>query len=699
MNQRPFLLLIFLLLASLQLLAQRENSVDFLEAKVEILVNPLNREISGKVDYSLEVLQPIEVLSLDARNMDFHSVRVGGKKIRFTDDGRSLLIKKKLKPGKYSLSLAYVAHPKETVYFIGWDLPNESTEVRQVWTQGQGKYSSHWLPGIDDMTEKIVYDLQITFDKDYFVTANGTQEAVVINDSTATWSFDMDKPMSSYLLAFVIGKYGKKELTASSGVPIELYYYPEDSLRVEPTYRYSKEIFDFLEEEIGVPYPWQVYRQLPVRDFLYAGMENTTTTVFSDAYVIDSLAFADKNYVNVNAHELAHQWFGNLVTEVSAEHHWLHEGFASYYALLAEKHVFGDDYFYWKLFESARTLDRMSQQHKGESLLDPKAGSLTFYEKGAWALIALRELVGDEQFKAGIRLFLDRYAYTNATVRDFLEQVESVSDRDLSTFSQTWLEAKQFPYKEAMELLSNRNEEIRNFRELQNTLTVARDSSATILKLDWSENESDLFRANLISDYHKSIPAELLADLMETAGPKSRQALALTNSGVPGPLVDTYESFLDDPSYVTVENALFKLWVHRPEERSSYLYKTRNILGLPNYNVRLLWLTLALFTKDYDPGMEKEYYLELSGYTDPKYPFDIRLGAFRYLEEARMFTEENIHDLVLATTHHSWQFRKFSRDLMERLMKDDKQLAMIRRVAAGMPADKAEYINQKLKEL
>ncbi|NNF18357.1 MAG: M1 family metallopeptidase, partial [Flavobacteriaceae bacterium] len=593
----------------------------------------------------------------------------------------------------------YLAHPKETVYFIGWDLPNESTEVRQVWTQGQGKYSSHWLPGIDDMTEKIVYDLQIRFDKDYFVTANGTQESVVINDSTASWSFDMDKPMSSYLLAFVIGKYGKKELSASSGVPIELYYYPEDSLRVEPTYRYSREIFDFLEEEIGVPYPWQVYRQLPVRDFLYAGMENTTATVFSDAYVIDSLAFADKNYVNVNAHELAHQWFGNLVTEVSAEHHWLHEGFASYYALLAEKQVFGDDYFYWKLFESARTLDRISQQDKGESLLDPKAGSLTFYEKGAWALFALRELVGDEQFKAGIRLFLDRYAYTNAEVGDFLDQVEYVSDRDLSTFSQTWLEAKQFPYKEAMELLSSSNEEIRNFRELQNTLTVARDSSASILKSAWSENESDLFRANLISDYNKSMPAELLADLMETAGPKARQALALSNSGVPAPLVDTYESLLDDPSYVTVENALFKLWVHRPEERSSYLNETRDILGLPNYNVRLLWLTLALFTKDYEPGREKEYYRELSGYTDPKYPFDIRLGAFRYLEEARMFTEENIHDLLLATTHHSWQFRKFSRDLLGRLMKDDKQLTRIRRVAAGMPADKAEYINQKLKEL
>src|SRR5690554_7076608 len=84
--------------------------------------------------------------------------------------------------------------------------------------------------------------------------------------------------MSSYLAAMAIGDYSKTELLSESGVPIELYYKPEDSSRVEPTYRYSKEIFDFLEPEIGVAYPWEVYKQVPVRDFLYAGMRSEEHT-------------------------------------------------------------------------------------------------------------------------------------------------------------------------------------------------------------------------------------------------------------------------------------------------------------------------------------------------------------------------------------------------------------------------------------
>ncbi|MGZ9677575.1 M1 family aminopeptidase [Flavobacterium sp. GNP001] len=116
-------------------------------------------------------------------------------------------------------------------------------------------------------------------------------------------------------------------------------------------------MFDFLEKEIGVKYPWGIYKQAPVRDFLYAGMENTSATLFNTRYVVDSTGFEDRSYTNVNAHELAHQWFGNLVTAESGKHHWLQEGFATYYALLAEKEIYGEDHFYSKLYETASTTE------------------------------------------------------------------------------------------------------------------------------------------------------------------------------------------------------------------------------------------------------------------------------------------------------------------------------------------------------
>ena len=159
----------------------------------------------------------------------------------------------------------------------------------------------------------------------------------------------MVNPISSYLVALAAGTYKKDIMTTASGVPIELYYYPRDSAKVSATYRYTQQIFDFLEAEIMVPYPWQNYKEVPVKDFLYAGMENASATIFSDNLMVDDTAFIDRNFVNVNAHELAHQWFGDMVTETSGTHHWLQEGFATYYALLAEKSIFGEDYYYWQL--------------------------------------------------------------------------------------------------------------------------------------------------------------------------------------------------------------------------------------------------------------------------------------------------------------------------------------------------------------
>ncbi|MEO9660119.1 MAG: M1 family metallopeptidase, partial [Maribacter dokdonensis] len=417
MKKLIFTLFLFL---SLNAFGQHQDKVDFIKAKVYLGFLPKEKKIKGGVIYRFHVLQNVDSVFFDAKNMDFSKVELDGEKIDFTATEKTISITQKFKAGEsHKLMIQYIAKPKQTVYFIGWDDELEGNE--QIWTQGQGKYTSHWLPSFDDMEEKVEFDLTIEADKKYQVIANGKLLLKTDNDKEdAIWLFDMKKPMSSYLLAFALGIYQKQVLTSESGITIENYYYPNDSLKVEPTYRNTKEIFNFLENEIGVPYPWQDYKQVPVHDFLYAGMENTSVTFFSDAYVIDSTSFIDRNYVNINAHELAHQWFGNLVTEKNSEHHWLHEGFATYYAYLAEKEIFGDDYFYWKLFDTAKTLSDISEKGEGQSLLNPKASSLTFYEKGAWALAILREEIGDSAFKTGIKAYLDKYKFKNVTVTDFI---------------------------------------------------------------------------------------------------------------------------------------------------------------------------------------------------------------------------------------------------------------------------------------
>ena len=428
--------------------AQQTDRVDFKTAQANIGFGDLKQnEISGTVLYTFEIKKDTDSIYLDAKNFDSVSYVLDGDIKNNYYDGNHIIIKHPFKANtKHTVAVTWKTRPKKAMYFIDWKILEGR---KQIWTQGQGKYTSNWLPSIDDMNDKIEFDLTIEFNKDYEVIANGKLVNKEIKDYTTIWQYDMQKPMASYLVALAIGKYNKTIAFSNNNLPLEMYYYLEDSLKFEPTYRYTKQIFDFLESEIGIPYPWQNYKQVPVKDFLYAGMENTSTTIFSDAFVIDSIAFKDKNYVNVNAHELAHQWFGDLVTETSGTHHWLQEGFATYYALLAEKQLFGDNYYYWQLYEYAQELKEQDLAGSGTSLLNPESSSITFYKRGAWVLHVLREKVGDAAFKNAVKNYLEKHQFKNVETNDFISEVETVSHKKLHDFVEKWIKSTFFNYDEA----------------------------------------------------------------------------------------------------------------------------------------------------------------------------------------------------------------------------------------------------------
>ena len=698
------LFLLLLVVSSVRLHSQHQDKVDFTKANASIQINPDSREVTGKVVYDFEALGSVDSVFLDARNMDFSSIRLNNKKVKFNNNGQTTSIYKKLKKGKvYSLTLEYTAKPKQTVYFVGYEDVNLSAVEgqtlpagRQVWTQGQGKYTSHWLPSFDDMTEKVEFDMNITFDASYEVIANGKLQKIMEADGLKTWSFDMRNPMSSYLLAFAIGDYDKQELTSASGIPIENYYYPSDSLKAEPTYRYTKQIFDFLEQEIGVPYPWQNYKQLPVKDFLYAGMENTGATIFSDAFVVDTIVFVDKNYVNVNAHEMAHQWFGNLVTEEDGNQHWLHEGFATYYAYLAEKEIFGSEYSYWKLYDSAKQLHELSEEGKGEALTNPKASSLTFYEKGAWALVMLKEQIGDVAFKQGIKNYLEKYQFRNVTIANFIGEMEVASDKDFSVYKGLWLDSSDFPFQKVKEHLMANATSAATLLNLKWELTTSLEDKTNTIQKYWGVSDNEELKARIITKYHKSFSPGLIGGAFCSESIKIRQALALAYVKVPLGLKSDYESLLNDKSYVTLEHALYRLWISFPQDRFRYLEKTKGIIGLPNKNVRLLWLLFAVLTKDYHNDLKESYLSELFGYTSPQYSMETRQGAFGLIGEVFKFSDQNILDLLNASEHHSWQFRKYARNMLDGLLKDDEQRKRLIELVKGLNDAEFRYINTKL---
>jgi aminopeptidase N len=723
MRKRFLFLVCFL--ANFTLFAQQTSVVDFTKATVNLTIHPKVKKVAVNVKYDFEILQDTDSICLDIREVEHYEVHKNTFGGRVEDLGTQLALKADFKKGeKHFVNLVWFTSPKKAMYFIDWD---EEKGRKQVWTQGQGKYTSNWLPSFDDANEKVEFDFNIKFQKGYEVIANGKLiKKEVLNDSMVNWQYDMKKPMSSYLVGIAIGKYKKKVATSASGIPLEMYYYPDATAKFEATYRHTKRIFDFFEKEIGVPYPWQNYKQVPVKDFLYAGMENTGTTIFSDRFLIDSIGFADKNYVNVNAHELAHQWFGNLVTAKSDKHHWMEEGFATYYALLAEKEIFGDNYFYWKLFKSAMELKALNGG-QGEAVLNPKASSLTFYQKGAWALHVLRSKVGDKPFKSAVKRYLETYKFSNATTDNFINIVEEESGQDLATFVQTWLVNPQLPEKffdfdrllvensslddsmyKYLGFLENAPGKIGFFRSMTNGKSAA-ELSATIAKaFSLAQTEIELALERSFSDEYlenlaKNIPQEdsperinAYREAFKTNNLKVRQAVAQTLTKIPVELKSEYESLLNDASYVTKEAAFYNLWGNFPADQKKYLDQTKDIIGFNDKSFRILWLTLAIVTKNYSGNNTPYFYKELSEYTRTYNHFEVRQNAFVFLNELRAFTDQNLADLVNGARHHNWRFAKFCRDMLNGIIKNPAYQENLQRVKKLLSEKEKAFLEKRM---
>jgi aminopeptidase N len=683
---------IFLLITTF-VFAQQTKYVDFKTVSGQLTINDSQKTISGYVDYEFDVLQPIDTIKIDGKNMEFTNVQVDGKDVIFLNTTKELQILNNFQKGNNHLTFNYNVKPKQALYFV--DIENNE---HQIWTQGQGRYTSNWFPSFDDVNEKVIFNIGVTYKRDYQVVSNGVLKSKTHKDDQIHWQYQMENPMSSYLLVLSFGKYERKDFTSKSKIPLEYYLEKKDTARFEPTYRYSKRIFDFLEKEIGVKYPWKVFRQIPVRDFLYAGMENTTTTLFTTRYVVDDVAFIDRNYTNVDAHELAHHWFGDLITAESSTHHWLQEGFATYYALLAERDIFGDDYFYAKLYDTAQQI-KFASRTDAIPVLNAKASSLTFYEKGAWTLFVLHESIGDKAFKKAIKSYLKKYAFKNVNTQNFFDEIKKVSDFDVVQFQKTWLESTAFDTPTANALLS------------KNKAIKARLEVDKLKKTPLSE-KIDFLKQTLDSDVHFSVKQavisqlqaekyenkkELLLKALQQNNIQLRQTLAGTLSAIPEDFRKEYETLLDDKSYETQEIALFYLWKNFPNHRKEYLDKSKEWIGFNDYNLRTLWLSLALSTPEYSDEPEK-LINELVSFSTPEYEATTRQNALEKLIAFKFINDDVLTNLVNATTHHMWQFSKFGRETIRVLLKNSEMRTSFNRILPNLNPDEQFQLDRLLKE-
>lgn len=658
---------IFFLFISAVAFAQQSEKVDFKTATADLAFDVQQKKVMGKAIYYFDVLdRKTDTIFIDAKNMQFDNVIINGKKAGWISSASALKLYKGFKKGNNTVEFSYIAQPKQTLYFV-----KDENDV-QIWTQGQGKYTSYWLPSFDDVNEKVIFNITASFDKNYTVLSNGVLKDKSIDGANQKWIYQMEKPMSSYLVMLAIGKYRRWEMSTASGTPLEFYLREKDSSMFADTYRYSWDIFYFFEQEIGYNYPWKVYRQVPVLDFLYAGMENTTSTIFAQDFVVDSIGFNDRTYTNVNAHELAHQWFGDVVTAESGKHHWLQEGFATYYALLAEQKLFGDDHFNYELYQMA---ERLQHAAKTDTIpvMNEKASTLSFYQKGAWALHVLREGAGHEAFRKAVKVYLEKYAFTNVNTDEFLAEINKVSNYDTASWKMRWLEKSGFEVEEAINLLKENNtmQLYLEFGELQdNPFSEKKDVFMQLFQSNayYALKEEAIFQT-------AEVPFEEKADFvrlaMQSKDLRLRQAVARTVTTFPSDFVEEYKTFLYDESYITREIAINVLCKNFPERQAEFLEIGKDWVGFNDKNLRILWLTLAYIAKDYRVAEKENFYKEILSYAGPEYESTVRINALANLLYIGKPDPVVLENLVNATLHHKWQFVKFGKDNIRKLLRKD----------------------------
>ncbi|MBK7173564.1 MAG: hypothetical protein IPH84_10095 [Bacteroidales bacterium] len=400
-----------------------------------LYIKPYDTLVEGSATFTFSSLEEtIDSLVFSVPEINIDSVRVNGVDVPFSMKGSDVLIF----PGnipKWSsgntVYFRYSAKPTDGLYFVGWNDPKK-TKRKQIWAHRP----NHWIPYQDGI---ITVNMAIKVDERYKVFNNGVRQKVIKNDDhTQTWVYAMNHPHPFFSTSLVIGEYEFEGRKTNKGLPLELWYYPDWKDHVEPAYRYMPEMFDFFEEEFGLAYPWELYREAPVIDYMYGAMETTTATIFGDYLMVDERGFLGRNYVNVNAHELAHQWFGNYVSHLKGKDVWLTESFATYYAKKFEQHIFGEDYY-----QEVRNKELQETLDAGMKDAYPVGHSMggrdRWYPKGSLVLDMLRDVLGDEEFKASIKLYLETFPYQTAETSDLLQCIRKATGQSLEWFFEEWI--------------------------------------------------------------------------------------------------------------------------------------------------------------------------------------------------------------------------------------------------------------------
>jgi len=435
--------------------------------KVELVVDFEKKELRGRASLTIESLRDgLRDVVLDAAEMRIASVKVGRRSLAYASEGEKLRVAlgEALRAGGHAVvEIAYATRPRKGFFFVG-PTEAEPNRVPSGWSQGQANDTHGWIPCLESTESRGTLEMIVTVPAGYRAIGNGRLVSRKArsgpsrarrngrgrgkndraNQGSVTYRWRQDTAHPVYLTSLVVGKYSELKDRAGS-VPLFGYVPPGLERQGRDLFRKTPAMIATFQRVFGFPYPYPKYAQSTVADFTWGGMENTSATTLMERVLHAGNDSFEERYDSLIAHELAHQWWGDLVTCRDWSEGWLNEGFATYSEIVFRESDEGrDDADYARLEQMSSYLTEDGEDYR-RPLVETRWNypSTLFdrhlYEKGACVLHMLRAITGDAAWRRSLKRYLERHAFGSVETADLRRAFEEETGRNLSWFFDQWV--------------------------------------------------------------------------------------------------------------------------------------------------------------------------------------------------------------------------------------------------------------------
>jgi aminopeptidase N len=392
---------------------------------------------------------PLSNAVIDAGDMTFKSVATGATPLKYDYDGRALTVH----------LLTPLRSGEQTSITIEYDGANRSKGAyfrptrHIVWTQGETADNHYWVPTYDFPNDKETWEFYIWTAKGERALSNGRLAGSRTVGDSIEWHWILEKPASTYLMTAVVGNYAVLQDKPWRNASIGYWTYPDSIAAAWRGFAKTPQAVDVFSRKTGVPYAWNKYDQIVIPEFQYGGMENVTATSQNDAQILHpSSSEPQANSVGLMAHELGHQWYGDLLTTRDWADVWLNEGFATFMEqVFREEDVGVDEAAIDRLDAQEQALDADRRARRpivwNKWVNDPIEVFFTghIYQKGATVLQMLRHQLGDELFWKAMNHYTTANAYGNVVTADLEKAFEETTGKSYKAFFDQWVYGAGFP--------------------------------------------------------------------------------------------------------------------------------------------------------------------------------------------------------------------------------------------------------------